>query len=257
MRQDHLNYDVKKFKFHGPDLVHQDSNWKLFEVMGDRFFWPSEYDSRGLKGLYREVYAPAEINPHAYETNRIRISEGDWVVDAGACEGFFTRYALQRKANVLAIEPISRLAEALETTFKTEIHEGRVKVLKAGISDASGVSQLKINSQEIYCSFVESGHGEDTPIFSLDDIVNMNIVPTINFLKMDIEGGEIDAIRGATKILKEIHPKVSIAVYHSYRNAIIIKNFIKNSQPNYHIAFRGLFIRDDFGPPRPYMLHAW
>lgn len=251
-----LNNHVKEFKVSEVKILNDHDNWKVLEIEGFQFYWPSEYSIEGLKGLYRETFSPYIINPHAYETNKIKISSGDWVLDAGACEGFFIHYALMRNAKVLAVEPMPRLAEALRKTFNKEIADGKVIVLNAGIGTVTGKSQLQENKNKVFCSTVMEGQGLDIPIVSLDDIIIKNIIPTINFLKMDIEGGEIDAFRGAKKTLAK-RPKLSIAVYHDYQNAYTLRKIIQSNQPLYSVKYRGLFMRDDFGPPRPYMLHAY
>ena len=39
-------------------------------------------------------------------------------------------------------------------------------------------------------------------------------IPKINFLKVDVEGAEIDLLKGAEKILRQSDAKISIASYH-------------------------------------------
>lgn len=250
-----LNYEKRTFRVPEPTSVALKDNFQLFEIMGHVFYWPIEYASNRLKGLYQEIFAPIDINPHAYETKRNQITEGDWVLDAGACEGFFIHYALLRKANVLAVEPVPRLAEALRKTYHREICEGKVIILQAGIGNRTGLSMLQENKEEIYCSSISAVQGVEIPIISLDDILKQQIVPSINFIKMDIEGGEIEAFFD-TRMVLESQPKLSIAVYHDYKNALNLRKIIVGFQPKYNISFRGLFINEKFGLPRPYMLHA-
>lgn len=253
---EHLDRDFAKFQGHKLHLLDQNNQWKIFQIDGLIYYWPTEFSLAGLNYLYREVFAPYEMNPHAYEFKKIKVSESDWVIDAGASEGFFTRFALLKKANVIAIEPIPRLAEALQLTYKKEINEGKVIVLNVGLGEKSGSSQLQINDQQICSSTVSNGNGETVKILSIDDIYRQKITNKIDFVKMDIEGGEVDAILGAGHVIRELRPKLSIAIYHAYENASVIKNIVKSFHPKYSVNFRGTFIRDDFGKPRPYMLYA-
>lgn len=250
-----LNFLINEFVNPKLNLVNQDQNWKTFSIGNIVINWPIEYQNKGLVGLYNETFAPYKINPHAYESKEINISEGDWVIDAGACEGYFTHYALIKKANVLAIEPIPRLAEALKITFHQEIKEGRVIVLNAGVGKDICTSNIQIDEKEVYCSTVSEEPGIEISITTIDEILRKRIIPTIDFIKMDIEGGEVDAIIGARNTLKS-KPKIAIAVYHKYDNAEKIRRIINNSCPDYKITYRGAFIRSGYGPPRPYILHA-
>jgi FkbM family methyltransferase len=54
-------------------------------------------------------------------------------VDAGACEGFFSLYALERGAQVLAFEPVPEIARALEKTLEEYIEAGRARVFALGL----------------------------------------------------------------------------------------------------------------------------
>lgn len=253
---EHLIQDIRKFKAPSLELLRHADGWKIFRIGGHDYFWPEEFSFDGLRSIYTEVFALSEINAHAYENKWIDIRKDDWIIDAGASEGFFIRYALSNQAKVLALEPIPRLADALRFTYEEEIKEGKVIILNMGLGEKTGISQLQLNHQQICSSIISEGVGENVGLISLDEILQKKIIPTVQFIKMDIEGGEISALLGAKKILKELKPKLSLAVYHAFDNALILRKFIRDTQPKYQIKFRGIFIRDEFGPPRPYMLHA-
>lgn len=238
-------------------VVSEDNEHELLDINGVRLFWPKAYGHKGLRGLYREIFVPSDRNPHAYEVGDVRIQADDWVVDAGACEGFFTRYALQRGANVLMIEPVTELATALSRTFENELKSGRVRLLQAALTAESTTNlQLMVPEGEVYCARVEGQGPGGVDGYTIDQIVREGIVPTIDFLKMDIEGSELIAFEGASNVLQKIMPDLSIAVYHQYENARSLRDFILSRQPRYRVKWRGIFWRNDFGAPRPYMLHA-
>ena len=73
---------------------------------------------------------------------------------------------------------------------------------------------------------------------------------------MDIEGFEVPALRGATELLRSHMPKLSIAVYHEFPTAEIIRSIVLQAQPKYQVSLRGILVRESLGDPRPYMLHA-
>ncbi len=250
-----LSFQFKKYKSPKPNLLTSDEIWDYYEINGFKFYWPAEFNDSELKWIYKEIFTPHLYNPHAYVTNKIKINKEEWVLDIGACEGFFTYYALQQNAKVLAIEPVPTLADALKKTFEKEILEGRVIVMNVGIGKVKTTAKLHINNQQVSCSSLGSNTGQTIPIMTLDDIFHENIIPAIDFIKMDIEGGEIDAINGADEIFK-CKPKMSIAVYHSYQNAEEIKKILLRKKPDYKIFFRGIFYREKGELPRPYMLYA-
>ena len=64
---------------------------------------------------------------------------------------------------------------------------------------------------------------------TIDDIVGDE---KISLIKMDIEGAELNALRGAVKTLKRCRPILAISVYHRQDDLITIPQFIKSIYEN-------------------------
>ena len=75
----------------------------LLEVGGTEVWWPAEFPHDDLNLVWAEVFLPFPPNGHSYEHGACRVAAGMWVLDAGACEGFFVSYALRRGAKVLVV----------------------------------------------------------------------------------------------------------------------------------------------------------
>lgn len=60
----------------------------------------------------------------------------------------------------------------------------------------------------------------------------------ITFIKMDIEGVEIEALKGAEKIIKEQKPKLAICVYHRTSDFWQIPKLLKEFNPEYQFMLR-------------------
>jgi hypothetical protein len=112
----------------------------LVEIGGERYWLPRTMHAGAMQMLYPEVFC--EDPPHYYEYGGCIIRPGDVVVDAGASEGLFTRFAVRRGARVIAVEPYGPLAESLRRTFAVEIAAGTVAVVQATLSDAAGTATL-------------------------------------------------------------------------------------------------------------------
>lgn len=254
--QDTLNYTFFKYSRPKLELLDSDGDWQHFQIEDHQFYWPQEYSENGLTQLYKEIFVPSAYNPHGYEVGAVEIHPGDWVVDAGACEGFFVRYALLRGAKVLAVEPVPRLVEALKRTFAEEIEVGDVRLLQSGLGPERSEMSLSIPPNEVYSAAISSDGTVKVPVYTLDDLVSLDFVPKIDFLKMDIEGFETEVFKGAKALLSSEMPKLSVAVYHALHNAQIVQSQILDVQPKYHVSWRGIFLQESFGLARPYMLHA-
>jgi FkbM family methyltransferase len=60
----------------------------------------------------------------------------------------------------------------------------------------------------------------------------------ISFIKMDVEGAEIEALRGAAKTIKENTPKLAISVYHNRNDIFEIPLLIHQIHPGYKFYLR-------------------
>ena len=60
----------------------------------------------------------------------------------------------------------------------------------------------------------------------------------VTFLKADIEGAELDMLKGAEKIISEQKPKCAICVYHNPEHFWKVPLYLHNLNPNYKFSFR-------------------
>lgn len=59
-----------------------------------------------------------------------------------------------------------------------------------------------------------------------------------SFIKMDIQGAELEALKGAEKTITKYSPKLAICVYHNKEDLITIPRYIKALNSNYKIYLR-------------------
>jgi len=60
----------------------------------------------------------------------------------------------------------------------------------------------------------------------------------ITFIKMDIEGAELNALKGAANIIARLRPKLAISVYHRPNHMIDIPLYLKSLIPDYKLYLR-------------------
>jgi FkbM family methyltransferase len=123
-------------------------------------------------------------------------------VDVGAHLGTHTLWfaMLCRSTVVHAIEPVARFADVVARNVAANRLEGRVILHRVGVSDASGLVSSHL-SREHQIGFVQAAAPvqESFPTTRLDALVPRPVV----LIKLDIEGMELAALRGAEGLLRD------------------------------------------------------
>lgn len=145
---------------------------------------------------------------------------GDRVVDGGANVGRHTfpmASAVGESGHVCAIEPIPSLAERLRTSAPANVSVLNVALGRQDLDEqtffmskaATGLSSLRDPRHhpamaENMLDQVEAIRVRQRSIDSL--IAEGQLSVPISFLKLDLEGGELHALQGATSLLKNCRP---------------------------------------------------
>ena len=66
----------------------------------------------------------------------------------------------------------------------------------------------------------------------------------VTFIKMDIEGSEMAALRGAERIIREQRPRLAISIYHKPEDMWEIPSYILQCHPDYKLYVRHYSISD-------------
>jgi FkbM family methyltransferase len=166
-------------------------------------------------------YALAEQSLRNYGDGPYRVKPGDIVLDCGANVGDFIREALSAGAKtVVAIEPVPRNVECLNRTFSREIAAGRVLVVQKAVWNKAGTMKIALHDNSLLDSLTAVGNAQatgylDVPLITIDALVSELNLPRVDFIKMDIEGAEPEALQGAQRTLVSFRPRMSIATEHS------------------------------------------
>jgi FkbM family methyltransferase len=163
---------------------------------------------------------------------------GDIVLDCGACIGdtsllFAGLVAMQGEVHLFDPIPLHarycRLQATLNPSLAHILHvnelavSNRTYVARGDKSDSDSIAPggLAINS------FAST---------SLDDYASSKL-SRVDFIKMDIEGAEMDALDGAGKIIREFKPRLAISAYHKPDDLWEIPTKLKSLNPGYDLYF--------------------
>lgn len=197
---------------------------------------------------YFDILYPA-LNPNyfklilgegPYETRNIFCEKGDYVIDAGANLGVFTFLSSIKvgdNGHIFAIEPIPFFIKCLEESERINFSKN-ISVLGVALGSENKEDTINLNNENPMNSgkIIKSSQSIRVKYVKLDSLVfNDKKISNVDFLKMDIEGGERDALLGAKEVIFEFKPKLSICTYHLKGDQVVLRNIIKNINPNYKI----------------------
>jgi FkbM family methyltransferase len=164
---------------------------------------------------------------------------GDTVLDCGAYTGNTSLYFSQKvgpTGRVYGFEPgQSFMRQYVENVSALD----NITPVPCAVSDHSGpVSFYTHPANDAGSSIVEDKRGDEVTAVSLDDFVRLTRLRKVDFIKMDIEGAEGAALRGAKDIILAFHPKMAISAYHKSDDIYALPQLIRSIRPEYTFYLR-------------------
>jgi FkbM family methyltransferase len=179
-------------------------------------------------------YIPREVK------NKIKNTD---FIDAGAFIGDSALILNELKPNrIFAFEPEEKNFELLNSTINMN-KINNIFPVKKGLGETS--CKLKLFSKGS-ASFIPSNNKDfndyerrPIEIVSIDNFVKENSL-NIGLIKMDIEGFELEAIKGAKETIKTFKPVLIISLYHRGKDFFEIPYLLKKLVPSYNFRFLNL-----------------
>ena len=187
---------------------------------------------------------------------RREVEEGMTVLDIGANVGYTTMTLASivgPTGHVFAVEPDPRNLKLLRRSIRLNRWDDRVSVHPCAVSDRDTTAAFRLARRTNLNSLDMTDHTRDSntmeiPVVRLDSFFRDR--PPPNFIKMDIEGHEVNVLRGfeetvratpfLVRVLMEVHP-VMYTEEHSLRK--ILESYLS-------LGFRCKYLVSA-GEPRP------
>ena len=230
---------VKKYQRKCRMISKDEDGFQLWDTPDGQYWMPA-----GTEQNYWVSWHLSEMDRKIYTKGKQKIRPGDIVIDCGAHVGFFTRYAIKAGANlVVAIEIAPANLVCLKRNLSTEIASGQVIVYEKGVWDRDDDLSLSLSDNSASDSLViprEQGKIK-VPLTTLDKIVKELGLNRVDMVKMDIEGSEQKALKGAIKTIQQFKPRLSIAVYHLENDLYAIPALMRRVRRNYKVKCGPIF----------------
>lgn len=172
-------------------------------VMGFSIFWT------GFHELRESIFLHKFLKPEMV------------LVDAGANMGEYSLFAGKRlvKGKVLSFEPMPKIATLLEENIRLN-NLSNIQIFRYGLSDKEGVLPFheldaKDGNEGLSTFFPGSKKVKQVmsaPLKAFDHEFDSYGITRIDFMKFDIEGGELSALRGAKQSIEKFKPLVMVEI---------------------------------------------
>ncbi len=164
---------------------------------------------------------------------------GDVVIDAGACWGDTALYfanLVGPKGHVFAFEFDPANLTVLRANLELNPHlAGRIEIVERALWDQSGAELEFLRGGRTTAVHApdQNTAEEGVPAVTIDDFVGATAIRQIGFIKMDIEGAERRALRGAHGVLARDRPRLAIAAYHDDDDLVDLPEIITGAASDY------------------------
>ena len=223
------------------------------DIYGDKIIkkYKSKFGSRLL--FLPEEHFIQYSEEQYFDEEIIAYDEDEIFIDAGAC-GLESSCCLLARCNtvkkIYAFEPDQANIEKCEKK-KLNRQLDIVKIIPC--------AAYKENTTLEFCavdtgweSHINAENGMSTYAVNaqtIDDTIPLE--ENVTFIKMDIEGAELDALKGAEHTIKRCKPKLAICMYHKPEDMMELPLFILKLVPEYK-----LFVRHYTNEPGETVLYA-
>ncbi len=162
--------------------------------------------------------------------------EREIIVDAGACDGTtemdFVNWGEESIEKIYAFELEPQNADTCIETYRNN-NLKNVVLINKGVGDENRTIHLEDGYTNSHSSRIGKGN-QEAKICRIDDEINASVT----FIKMDIEGEELKALKGAKQTIKKYKPRLAICIYQRARDLYDIPKYISEIVPEYKFAVR-------------------
>lgn len=177
---------------------------------GKRLYFPKGKSTEWIANQYRQLILEQKNGcPHRYWDSMNEPILGDIFIDVGAAEGIVALDYVSVCKKIILIESDIKWLEALKITFAN--YNDKVVIVNKLCSDRDDEKYATLDN-------ITSG-------FAGESIV----------VKMDVEGAEIEVLKGARRLLED-GAKFAVCTYHNGNDARIISEIFDEAGYKFHFS---------------------
>jgi FkbM family methyltransferase len=170
---------------------------------------------------------------------------GDYVIDGGACLGdtacVFSN-AVGERGMVFSFDPVQQHLDVLEhnisqfsinNVWKMPFCLGNEDIDAEPIRLSGYAPAFKVDDSTV-------------PMRKIDSLVKSGDIKRVDFIKLDVEGFEMQVLLGATQTINKFKPKLALSLYHKPDDMFELIAYIKLHHPfyQYYIGHYTIYLEE-------------
>lgn len=164
------------------------------------------------------------------------------MVDCGAfvgdsflsfCNEYRQKFGIEFGGMAYLLDPDESNQEQIKKNCKE--FESNIKPLQIGAWYQREILSFQSDENMKNAGKIETSGNIQIKVDAIDNIVGTD---RVDFIKMDIEGAELNALKGAAKTIKRDHPILAICVYHRREDLFEISEYIQELYNGYKLYLR-------------------
>ena len=193
-----------------------------------------------LSGYSKVVWGPQQYMEIA------NLKPGDVVLNCGIGRGWELPYFLAQmkgQGRIINFDPnivyySSQYAKFIES-FADNIEDHKIILTdKDGTIDLPVSFSSMVRSDDVAQDGLDGREYETFPCRQIDSMVDEGLTDRIDFIKMDVEGGETYILKGAMKAIKKYRPKLAVAIYHEPEHFWDYPEYLMDNLVDYRFYLR-------------------
>jgi FkbM family methyltransferase len=184
-----------------------------------------------------------------YELGDVHLKPDDVIIDAGAFIGdtaVLFHHKLGGRCRIHSFELLDEnLALLLHNLERNGVRDDQIVVNRFALADRTG-DEIRVGRPGVQgaTSMFGGPGGDRVQTVTLDDYVELLGLERVDFIKMDIEGAEALALRGAMGTLRRFRPRLAICLYHRWDDAWRLPQLVHETGVDYHFRFKWVQLRN-------------
>lgn len=211
------------------------------QAVASAYSYAKEHGLKDEDIIVFQNYMPVHLLDEQYFDEIVKFEEGEVFVDAGVLDLSTTlRFAEKcREQNISKFKSIA-FEPDMESYIKCEEIRDRHNDLEIELVNSG------LYSTNTTIGFNSLGNGSSSISEDADSMTTIKVVTLdsyvedrrVTYIKMDIEGAELEALKGCAETIRKQKPKLAISIYHKPEDMTEIPLFIKSLVPEYKFYIR-------------------